>query len=302
MVHQHSHSCSHGHHHHHHHASDSQKNILLAFFLNISFSIIEFIGGYYTNSVAIYSDALHDLGDSLALLFSYYAEKLSGKKADEKFTFGYQRFSVLAGLVNGIILLAGSIYVMVEAMKRLQSPEPVNAQGMMLLALLGMAVNGFAAFRLSKNVGINSKMVMYHMLEDLLGWVAVFIVSIVLMFKPWYILDSLLSILIALIILKGVGHQLINVGKILLQKFPDGLERDKIVRHIHSLELVENVHLIQGWSLDDSRFSLSLHVKVDATSNIVQLDKLRGDIELFLKKENVVFSTIQFESGNCTLD
>jgi len=296
MGHHHHHHCN-----HHHHHNDGSKNILMAFFLNAIFSVIEFIGGYLTNSVAIYSDALHDLGDSLALLFSYFAEKLSHKKADQYFTFGYQRFSVLAGLINGLILLFGSIFVLYEAVQRLQSPEPVHVQGMILLALLGILVNGFAAFRLSKNEGINSKMVMYHMLEDLLGWVAVLVVSIVLLFKPWYVLDSLLSILIALIILKGVGSNLLNVGKIILQKFPDRLEREKIIQTISQFELVENVHLLQGWSLDDSKFNLTLHIKVAPHATIRELDKLRKQIESFLKQEHVIYSTIQFEGEDCSL-
>jgi cobalt-zinc-cadmium efflux system protein len=297
--HHHHNQCNHSHHHHHSH--DGSKNILLAFFLNASFSIIEFIGGYFTNSVAIYSDALHDLGDSLSLLFSYFAEKLSHKKADQSFTFGYQRFSVLAGLINGIILLLGSVYVLYEAVNRLQNPEPVHAQGMILLALLGMAVNGFAAYRLSKNEGINSKMVMYHMLEDLLGWVAVFIVSIILLFKPWYVLDSLLSILIALLILKGVAVNLFNVAKIFLQKFPDRLEREKIIQTISQYELVENVHFLQGWSLDDSKFNLTLHIRVAPHATIRDLDQLRKKIVAFLKDEHVIYSTIQFEGEDCVI-
>lgn len=145
------------HDHNHSHESKNEKNILLAFFLNAGFAAIEFVGGYLTNSVAIYSDALHDLGDSLALLFSYFAEKLSSKKADSKFTFGYRRFSVLAALVNGLILIIGSTFILSEAISRYQNPEPVHAEGVLLLALLGLAVNGFAAFRMSKNSGANSR-------------------------------------------------------------------------------------------------------------------------------------------------
>ena len=177
-------------HHHHHHGS---KNILVAFFLNAGFAVIELIGGYLTNSVAIYSDALHDFGDSLALLFSYYAEKLSHKDADKKYTFGYRRFSILSAFINGLILLLGSLFVIYEAAQRIMAPEEVVPEGMLGLAILGIAVNSIAAYRLSKDDGVNAKMVMYHLLEDLLGWFAVLIVSIILLFKPWFILDSILS-------------------------------------------------------------------------------------------------------------
>ncbi|MCO4794758.1 MAG: cation transporter, partial [Bacteriovoracaceae bacterium] len=127
-----------GHDHSHHTGS---KNILVAFFLNATFAVIEMIGGYFTNSVAIYSDALHDLGDSIALLFSYYAEKLSHKKPDSKFTYGYRRFSVLSALLNGVILLSGSLFIIYEAINRIKHPEVVKPEGMLALAILGIVIN-----------------------------------------------------------------------------------------------------------------------------------------------------------------
>ena len=286
-----------GHDHHHHHSGS--KNILIAFFLNATFSIIELIGGYLTNSVAIYSDALHDFGDSLALLFSYFAEKLSHKEADEKFTFGYRRFSILSALINGFILLVGSIYVIYEAIQRVLSPEPVHAEGMLLLAILGIAVNGFAAYRLSKDDGINTKMVMYHLLEDLLGWIAVLIVSIVLMFKPWFILDSILSILISLLILRGVYKNLMKVSLIFLQRFPDDLELVQLKSEILEIDDVKDLHAIKGWSLDDTNFYLRFHVKMDGDTKLIDVDKVKQRIKDILLKHKVTSSTIEFES-QCT--
>ena len=157
---------AHSHHQHSHHPghdhNDNRGNILLAFFLNAGFALIEFVGGYLTNSVAVYSDALHDLGDSLSLLFSYFAEKIGRKNPDHKYTYGYRRFSVLAALVNGLVLLGGSAYVVYEAILRIRNPEPVEASGMVFLAILGISMNGFAAYRLSLNSGLNSKMIFYN--------------------------------------------------------------------------------------------------------------------------------------------
>lgn len=289
------------HDHNHSQEENNEKNILLAFFLNVSFAAIEFVGGYFTNSVAIYSDALHDLGDSLALLFSFFAEKLSSKKADKKFTFGYRRFSVLAALVNGLILIVGSTFIISEAITRYQNPEPIHAGGVFLLAILGLAVNGFAAFRMSKNSGANSRMIMFHLLEDVLGWFAVLIVSVVLIFKPWYFLDSVLSILIALIIINGVVKNLYKVSKIFLQVFPENIDPEVISKEISSFEKVLDVHFIQGWSLDDSYFNLTLHVKVSAELQMKEVDKLRGKIELFLKNKKILYTTIQFEGSECIL-
>ncbi len=289
-----------GHHHHgHNHNQDNQRNILLAFFLNFGFSIIEFIGGYLTNSVAIYSDALHDLGDSIALLFAYFAEKLSLRKPDKKFTFGYRRFSVLAALVNGIILLVGSTFIISEAIKRFQNPEPIMAEGVILLAILGLAVNGFAAFRMSKNSGLNSRMLMFHLLEDILGWCAVLVVSIVLLFKPWYILDSILSVIIALIIINGVVKNLFEVSKILMQAFPSSFNREEVLRDLLQFENVQDIHFIQGWSVDESHYSLSLHVKVSADMQMRNVDSLRVKIEAYLREKHVLYSTIQFEGEDC---
>lgn len=281
------------HNHSHHHGS---KNILVAFFLNAGFAVIELIGGYLTNSVAIYSDALHDFGDSLALLFSYFAEKLSHKDADKKFTFGYRRFSILSALINGMILLLGSIFVIYEASQRIMSPEKVSPEGMLGLAILGIAVNSFAAFRLSKDDGMNTKMVMFHLLEDLLGWVAVLIVSVILLFKPWYILDSILSILISLVILRGVYKNLIKVGLIFLQKFPDELEFEQLKKEIMDFDLVYDIHAVKGWSIDDSTYYLRFHVLVPEETKIGTVDSLKIKVKEILKTYNVTYSTIEFEA------
>ena len=281
------------HNHSHHHGS---KNILVAFFLNAGFAVIELIGGYLTNSVAIYSDALHDFGDSLALLFSYFAEKLSHKDADRKFTFGYRRFSILSALINGMILLIGSIFVIYEASQRIMSPEKVSPEGMLGLAILGIAVNSFAAFRLSKDDGMNTKMVMFHLLEDLLGWVAVLIVSVILLFKPWYILDSILSILISLVILRGVYKNLIKVGLIFLQKFPDELEFEQLKKEIMDFDLVYDIHAVKGWSIDDSTYYLRFHVLVPEETKIGTVDSLKIKVKEILKTYNVTYSTIEFEA------
>jgi cobalt-zinc-cadmium efflux system protein len=284
--------------HNHHHSNDG-GNILIAFFLNLSFAIIELIGGYYTNSVAIMSDALHDFGDSLALLFSYFAEKISYKKADSKFTFGYRRFSTLSALINGLILLIGGLFVINEAIERMMSPEPVVPEGMIGLAILGIGVNSFAAYRLSKNDGLNAKMVTYHLLEDLLGWIAVLVVSVILLFKPWYILDSILSILISILIIRGVFKNLIKVGLVFLQKFPDELELSSLKEEIEKINLVRDIHAIKGLSLDNDNFYLRFHIQVPADTMIKTIDEIKSDIKEILKLHKVMYSTIEFESSDC---
>ncbi len=279
--------------HHHHHGS---KNILLAFALNAVFALIELVGGYLTNSVAIYSDALHDFGDSLALLFSYFAEKLSQKEADEKFTYGYRRFSVLSAFINGIILLVGSLFVIFEAINRISTPEQVKPEGMLVLAFLGIIVNAIAAYRLSKDDGMNQRMVMLHLLEDILGWISVLIVSLVLLYKPWYVLDSILSILISLIVLRGVYKNFMKVGAIFLQKFPDDIQIVQLQEKIKNLELVQGIHAVRGWSIDEVTSFLSFHISVPSETTIDAVDELKHKIKKILKEFNVENSSIEFES------
>ncbi len=288
------HGHSHGHHHHHH----GSKNILLAFALNFFFAIIEFIGGYLTNSVAIYSDAIHDLGDSLALLFAYFGDKYGDKEPDEKFTYGYKRFSVLSALINGVILISGSLFVIMESIERFNNPEPVNPQGMLLLAILGVCINGFAAFRLSKDEGINQKMVMLHLLEDILGWIAVLIVSIVLLFKPWFILDSILSILISLVILRGVYKNFMSIGQIFLQSFPSSINIEELLSEIKSIDPIIDVHCLKGWAIDESNSTMSLHVVVPGSQTICDTDLIKTKIKKILESKNVKFSSIEFESDS----
>lgn len=285
--------------HKHDHVESNQKNILVAFGLNAGFAIIEFIGGYLTNSVAVYSDALHDLGDSIALLCSYIAERISLKKADRDYTFGYKRVSVLAALINAIILIIGSGFIIREAIIRFQHPEIIHPEGVILIALLGLLVNCFAAYKMSKNSGLNSRMIMFHLLEDILGWVAVLIVSIILLFKPWYFLDSILSILIALIIISGVVKSLSGMVKIFLQAFPEGIDRGKIIKEISGFDNVIDVHFVQGWSVDESSFNLTLHVKVSSSLQMKDVDILRHKIQHYLNQKKVLFSTIQFEGNDC---
>lgn len=170
---------NHNHNHSHSHSHQIVGDLKLAFFLNLSFAILEIFGGLWTNSLAVVSDAVHDLGDSIALGLAWYLEKYSHKRGNVFFSYGYRRFSSLAALINILILFLGSLYVIFQAIPRLLHPEATNAQGMIVLAIIGIAVNGIAMLRLLKTSSLNGKVVAWHLLEDALGWVAVLIVSII---------------------------------------------------------------------------------------------------------------------------
>ncbi|MFT5954319.1 MAG: cobalt-zinc-cadmium efflux system protein, partial [Cyclobacteriaceae bacterium] len=188
----------------HNHAHDSAKNLKAAFFLNLLFACIELAGGLYTNSVAILSDALHDIGDSLGLGVAWYFDKIAKKKRNKTYSFGYKRFTVIGALINTVVLTIGSIFIISEAIPRLLNPVMPDAQGMIILSIGGLAVNGFAAFRLSHGHSMNEKVAYLHLLEDVLGWAATLAVAITLHFHAIPILDPLLSIVISIFILYNV--------------------------------------------------------------------------------------------------
>src|SRR5574344_1135248 len=187
--------------HSHNHTQGGNNNIAVAFFLNFSFTIIELVGGLITNSVAILSDALHDFGDSISLALAWYFDKLSRHTPNARYSYGYKRFALLGALINAVVLLVGSLFVIYECVLRMIHPQPVVVQGMFWLAILGVVINGIAVLRTRKDAGVNERVVSLHMLEDVLGWIAVLIVSVVMLFVDVPILDPILSVCIALFVL-----------------------------------------------------------------------------------------------------
>lgn len=138
----------------------STKNLKIAFFINLGFTCIELVGGIFTNSIAIISDALHDLGDSLSLALAWYLEKKSSNNnPSNRFSFGYARFRLLGALVNALVLIGGSIYIIIEAVQRLQNPEPVKSLWMIGIAIIGVTANGYAAWRTRGAKSLNEKVI-----------------------------------------------------------------------------------------------------------------------------------------------
>ena len=208
-------SGNHGQHHEHHHHDFSETETLGgAFFLNLTFTLIEIAGGLWTNSVAIIADALHDAGDSLALGLAWYLQKASGKERDQQFSYGYGRLSLLAALINGMVLLVGSFVIIMHVIPRFFTSQAVDATGMVGLSLLGIAFNGFAFWRNRSSQSLNAKMVNWHLLEDVLGWTIVLIGSIIMHFGDYSWLDPLMALGVTLFILWNVSKSLGRVIKI----------------------------------------------------------------------------------------
>lgn len=270
-------------HHHNHSHGSSAGNIKVAFFLNVSFTIIEIIGGFYTNSLAIMSDAVHDLGDSLSLGLSWYFQKKATKKPSKDFSYGYKRFSLLGAIINSIVLIIGAIFIIKEAIPRIQHPEATDAKGMMWLAILGIIVNGAAVFKLKKGTSINERVVYLHLLEDVLGWVAVFIASIVMQFWELPILDPILSLLIAAFVLFNVYKNIKESISIILQGVPSGFSVDEIKNALLTVSEIEGIHDCHLWTMDGEFNVLTVHLVVaDDTISWEQSKRIKQKVRKLL--------------------
>ena len=238
----------------------TNKNILIAFILNLIFSIFEFVGGVFTKSVAITSDAVHDLGDALSIGLAYFLEKISQKQPDEKYTYGYLRYSVLGGVVTTVILLVGSIGVIVNAVYKIINPTQINYNSMIIFAVVGVIVNFIAALFTRDGDSINQKAVNLHMLEDVLGWIVVLVGAVVMRFTDFYIIDPIMSIGVAVFILINAVKNLISVLDLFLEKTPNNIDVEEITKHVLAVEGVEGVHHVHLRSIDGQNVYATMHV------------------------------------------
>ena len=289
---------AHNHNHNHSHSHQITKNIRLAFLLNFSFAILEIFGGLYTNSLAIISDAVHDLGDSLSLGMAWYLENSSYKKSDSAFSYGYRRLSALAALINTLILFIGSIFVIVRAIPRVINPELTDAKGMIFFAVVGVAVNGLAMLRLTKTSSHNAKVVAWHLLEDALGWVAVLIVSVVLLFTDFYILDPILSILIAAYILYNAIANLRQSLRLFLQAVPENIDLHQLEKSILALNRVQSLHHTHVWSLDGEHHVLTTHIVVEEDTTRAEILSIKSTVQHLGKDLNLEHITVEIEYQN----
>lgn len=267
-----------------------EKNILIAFLLNVAFSVFELIGGLFTGSVAILSDSLHDIGDALSIGISYFLEKKSKKGADNKYTYGYIRYSVLGSIITTIILLVGSSVMIYEAIQRLFNPVEVNYNGMIVFAVLGVVVNTIATYITHNGDSLNQKAVNLHMFEDVLGWIVVLIGSIVMKFTDIVYLDSLLSIFVSVFIFVCSFANMKKIVDIFLEKAPEDVDIEHIKKHIKKIDGVEEVHHIHIRSIDGIKNFATLHAVVTEYSH-----EKKVAIKKVLQEHNIAHSTVELE-------
>lgn len=279
--------------------NNSEQNIITAFVLNLLFAVIELAGGLITNSVAILSDAIHDFGDSLSLGVAFYLQKISKKRGDDKYTYGYRRFSLLGSVFISVILLFGSLYMVKESVIRLFNPQEANAEGMMILSVLGIVVNGMAVFKLRKGKSHNERAVKLHMLEDVLGWVAVLFGSIVMKFTGISQIDPILSLLIAIWIIYNVYKNLKETLAIMLQHVPVDINISQLEKDLKEIEGILKIIDLHIWSIDGEKNISSVHAI--AKDNIDQ-SLIKKEMREIFEKYSIEHSTIEFDNESTIED
>ncbi|MBR3943128.1 MAG: cation transporter [Clostridia bacterium] len=268
----------------------TERNILIAFVLNFCFAVFEFFGGIFTGSVAILSDAVHDLGDAASIGVSCFLEKISKKQPDEKYTYGYARYSLLGGVISTLLLLFGSILVIGNAVVRLVHPIPVHQNGMLGFAVAGVIVNALAAFFTREGGSLNQKAVNLHMLEDVLGWVVVLIGSVIIKFTDFVWIDPLMSIGVAVFILINAAKTCKEILDIFLEKIPCGINVEEIKACVESIDGITDVHHIHVWTMDGQSNSATMHIVTNADAFAIK-QKVRE----MLQKFKIIHVTLELE-------
>jgi cobalt-zinc-cadmium efflux system protein len=277
------------------HDHASAGNLKVAFFLNLGFTILEIIGGLWTNSIAILTDALHDSGDCASLGLAWYFDKLSQRGRTPQHTYGYKRYRLLGGLITGLVLIAGLTFILWKAIARLMSPEAVNAPGMMILAVVGILVNGAAVLRVKKGSSLTEKVVSWHLLEDTLGWGAVLLGAGVMAIWDVPIIDPILSIGISLFVLWNVGRNLTKVMKVFLQNTPASFNLHEFEEKVKGFPKVERTHHIHVWSLDGESHVMSLHLQMTSDASREEIVAAKRKVREVLDEEEFEHVTIDVE-------
>ena len=271
----------------------TEKNILIAFLLNLLFSVFEFIGGTITGSVAIISDAVHDIGDALSIGVSYFLERKSKKQPDDIYTYGYTRYSVIGSLVTTVILIFGSIAVIYNAVVRIFNPVGIDYSGMIVFALIGAVVNLIAAWFTKEGESLNQKAVNLHMLEDVLGWVVVLIGAIIMRFTDISVIDPVMSICVSVFIFSNAVKNLMNVANLFLEKIPDEINVEEIKEHLLHIDGVSGVHHIHIWSIDGYNNYATMHIVTDRDAY-----EVKKEIREELKEHHIGHVTLELEGPN----
>ncbi len=276
----------------------SERKILIAFLLNGGFALLELFGGALTGSVAVLSDAVHDAGDALSIGLSYFFQKKSNKKADNIYTYGYGRYSVLGAAVTDTVLIIGSLFVIYKGIMKIMNPTELNADGMLIFAVIGFATNLIAVFVTRGGDSLNQRAVNLHMLEDVLGWAVVLIGSVLIKLTGLHIIDPIMSMGVAAFILIHAIKSFSKIINIFLDKAPEGIDLEETKKHLLEIEGVGNIHHIHLRSFDGENAFMSLHAVITADD----VASVKRAIKEELKEHGISHATVETEAQgeNCT--
>ena len=258
----------------------SKTSIWLAFFLNLSYAIVEFIAGGIFGSSAVLADSVHDLGDAIAIGISALLETISNREEDRQYTLGYKRFSLLGAMLTAVILMIGSVLVILENVTKILNPQPVNDEGILWLGIIAITINVLASLVVSKGKTKNESILSLHFLEDTLGWVAVILMAIILRFTDWYILDPLLSLVISFFILSKALPRFWSTVKIFLDAVPEGINIKQVKSGLERLDNVASLNQLNLWTMDGLEKNAIVHVCIKEVGN---MEACKESIRIFLK-------------------
>ena len=272
----------------------SKTSIWLAFFLNLSYAIVEFIAGGIFGSSAVLADSIHDLGDAIAIGISAFLETISNREEDRRYTLGYKRFSLLGALVTSVILIIGSILVILENITKIFNPQPVNDEGILWLGIIAVSTNVLASLVVRKGKTKNESILSLHFLEDTLGWLAVILMAIILRFTDWYILDSLLSLVISIFILTKVIPRFWSALKIFLEAVPEGAEAGNLEKDLETLTNVKSVNQLSIWSMDGLENNAIIHLCLEDWE---QMTETKNQVRQLLEERGIQNITIEVDTS-----
>lgn len=300
--HEHGQEHEHGHHHDVRSASEGgRRDLLIALSITLLMMVAEAVGGLLSNSLALLSDAGHMLTDNLAILLSFFAMKFSTMPATEKKTFGFYRLEILAALLNGIILVFISVFIMYEAYLRMVHPQPVQGSMMLIIAVIGLIANIIGALFLFRHShsSLNIRGAYFHILGDALSSVGVVIGGIIIIYTGWYLIDPILSILISLVIIYGSWTLVMESVNILLEAVPSHINIETVAAEIAKIAGVREAYHIHVWTITSGVYAMSAHILIDdqlVSGSRNTIDEIR---DLLSRKFNILHSTIQLECERC---
>ena len=268
--------------------------VWVAFFLNLTYAIVEFIAGGVFGSSAVLADSVHDLGDAIAIGISAFLETISNREEDNQYTLGYKRFSLLGALLTAIILMTGSVLVILENVTKILNPQPVNDEGILWLGIIAITINVLASLVVGKGKTKNESILSLHFLEDTLGWLAVILMAIVLRFTNWYILDPLLSLVISFFILSKALPRFWSTLKIFLDAVPEGVETGDLEKDLEALNNVKSINQISIWSMDGLENNVIIHLCLEDWEKMTET---KNQVRQLLEERGIQNITIEVDTS-----